>query len=344
MARAACGRWEPWVLGQYVVANFLITAAYLAIPLGLWLVRRRGGTTLPDGGLVRLFIAFILMCGIGHTIEATIVWHPWYRFATFWHTATAAISIATVFALATRYPILLQLRSPIELERANRRLDAANKDLEQFAYSASHDLQEPLRIVASMSTLLKNEKGDQLDADSRAWVDQLVTNATRMSRMVDDLLTFSRTGRDEVCDVVVDLGEVFDEAVELLSSPIAESGAEIEVEPLFSVRGNRGLLLVAAKNLLSNAIKYSPDGPVIRVYADGSSLSVSDRGIGIAAEHQDKIFDVFRRLHRDEYAGTGVGLSLVRRVAQHHGAEVGVESAPGEGSTFELRFPESAVV
>lgn len=341
MPRAACGRWEMWVLVQYVISNLAITAAYLAIPAGLALVARRGGTSLPDRLLVRLFVVFILLCGIGHTVETVIVWHPWYRFATAWHTMTAAVSIITVVVLARRLPMLLQLRSPVELEAANRRLDAANRDLEQFAYSASHDLQEPLRVIASFSQLLQLEKAGDLDDEGRLWLEKIQLSATRMSRMVDDLLTFSRTGRDDHVNDKVSLDDVFTEAVELLAAPIAEAGADIELEPLFEVRGNRGLLLLAAKNLLSNAIKYSPVDPRIRVFARSGAVCVSDNGIGIAAEHHTKIFDVFRRLHRDdEYAGTGVGLALVRRIAQVHEAEVTIESEPGEGATFAIQFPE----
>jgi signal transduction histidine kinase len=340
MPRAACGQWESWVLAEYVIANLLITAAYLAIPAGLALVSRRGGTTIPDRALVKLFVMFILLCGVGHTVETVIVWHPWYRFATFWHTATAVVSVLTVIVLARRLPMLLQLRSPIELEAANRRLDEANQDLEQFAYSASHDLQEPLRVLASFSDLLLSEKAELLDDDSRQWLDQIQLSATRMSRMVDDLLVFARTGRSDELHDQVSLDEVFAEAVELLAAPIEESNADIEVEPLFAVRGNRGLLLLAAKNLLSNAIKYSPRDARIRVFARSHSVCVRDNGIGIAGEYHEKIFDVFRRLHRDEYAGTGVGLALVRRIAQFHDAEVSVDSTPGDGATFAIRFPD----
>jgi signal transduction histidine kinase len=340
MPRAACGQWETWVLVLYVIANFAVTGSYVAIPAALYWIRRRGGTTLPDGGLLGLFIAFILACGLGHTVETVVVWHPWYRFATLWHVGTAMISVFTVVAIAGRLPFLMQLRSPVELAEANRRLDAANKDLEQFAYCASHDLQEPLRAITSYGNLLLEEKSESFDDESRAWVNRMVRSATHMSSMVDDLLTFSRAGRSTVRQEV-DLEVVFRDAVEMLAPSIEASKAKIEIGSLFRVEGDPTLLTLAAKNLLSNAIKYSPDGPRIEVFARDRGVFVRDHGIGIAPEHQHKIFDVFTRLHRnDQYQGTGIGLALVRRIVEHHGARTTVESAPGKGSTFGLVFEE----
>ncbi|WP_306054150.1 sensor histidine kinase [Natronococcus wangiae] len=227
-----------------------------------------------------------------------------------------------------------------ELERSNERLEESNERLEQFAYAASHDLQEPLRMVSSYLRLLENRYEGDLDAEGEEFLGFAVDGADRMREMIEGLLRYSRVeARGEPLEPV-DLRDVFEGAREDLRVQIEETDATLSVEDLPRVRGDANQLRQVFQNLLSNAIKYSGDEPPrVHVSAerrgDKRVISVRDEGIGIAPDEQERIFDVFDRLHsREEYDGTGIGLALCERILERYGGEIRVDSEPGEGSTF----------
>jgi signal transduction histidine kinase len=233
------------------------------------------------------------------------------------------------------------------LETQARDLQRSNAELEQFAYVASHDLQEPLRKVASFCQLLERRYAGQLDERADQYIAFAVDGAKRMQGLINDLLAFSRVGRAGTHDEEVALEEVVAEAQAALATALEESEAEVEVGPLPRVRGDRGLLALAFQNLIGNAVKFrSPDRPprvTVRAERAGAcwDIAVSDNGIGIDEAYADKIFVIFQRLHaKESYAGTGIGLAMVRKVAEHHGGSVRlVHGADGDGSTFVLRLP-----
>ncbi|WP_126661789.1 PAS domain-containing sensor histidine kinase [Haloterrigena salifodinae] len=226
------------------------------------------------------------------------------------------------------------------LEELVERLEESNERLEQFAYAASHDLQEPLRMVSSYLQLIENRYGDDLDADGREFLEFAVDGAERMKAMIEGLLEYSRvdTRGDPLEPVALDA--VLEEVLADLQFTIEEHDAEIRSEPLPRVDGDAGQLRQLFQNLLDNAIEYSGDEPPrIEITAerrgDRWTISVADEGIGLEAEDQERIFDVFQRLHsRDEHAGTGIGLALCERIVERHGGEIWVKSEPGEGATF----------
>ncbi|QLD90087.1 MEDS domain-containing protein [Natronomonas salina] len=234
-----------------------------------------------------------------------------------------------------------------ELDRKNREraLEESNERLEQFAYAASHDLQEPLRMVTSYLRLLEGRYGDELDEEAEEFIDFAVDGADRMREMIDGLLEYSRveTRGDPFEPVAVE--DVFDDVLADLQFQIEESGAEITVDDLPRVEGDASQLRQVIQNLLENAIRYSGDTPPrIRVDATRRGrewvVSVRDDGIGIDPEDQDRVFTVFDRLHsREEYEGTGIGLALCQRIVERHGGDIWVESEPGEGSTFSFTLP-----
>ncbi|SFG48043.1 PAS domain S-box-containing protein [Halopelagius inordinatus] len=229
-----------------------------------------------------------------------------------------------------------------------RKLEESNERLEQFAYAASHDLQEPLRMITSYLSLIERRYGDALGEDGAEFLEFAVDGAERMREMIDALLTYSRVETEGDPFEPVDLAAVLAETRDDLQMRIEETDAEITSEELPRVRGDASQLRQVFQNLLDNAIEYSGDGPPrvdITAEREGAywRVSVSDEGIGIDPEHTDRVFEVFQRLHtRDEHDGTGIGLSLCRRIVERHGGTVRVDSEPGEGATFSFTLPAAS--
>jgi signal transduction histidine kinase len=236
----------------------------------------------------------------------------------------------------------------LELQETVERLRTANERLEQFAYAASHDLQEPLRMVSSYLQLLEARYREDLDEDAREFIDFAVNGADRMRRMIESLLEYSRvTTRGELSESA-DTEAVLDAVLDDLRLRIEETGATITVDELPTVRGDAEQLGQVFRNLLSNALKYNRDGPPnVHVGAERTDgvwlFSVADEGVGIAPEYQERIFGVFETLHVDDEKSDpgagGIGLALCERIVNHHGGEIWVESAPGEGATFYFTIP-----
>jgi light-regulated signal transduction histidine kinase (bacteriophytochrome) len=247
----------------------------------------------------------------------------------------------------TRLSVELDERRRAEHGMAHYASDLAhsNAELEQFAYVASHDLQEPLRMVASFTQLLARRYQGKLDRNADEFIGFAVDGANRMQQLINDLLAYSRVGTRGKPPSPTDLTEVLKDAEANLQQAIGESGAVITHDPLPVVSGDPVQLTQLFQNLLANAIKFrSEESPRIHVSAQAREedwlLSVKDNGIGIAPEHQERIFAIFQRLHgRGEYPGTGIGLALCKKIVERHGGYIWVESAPGRGSTFYFNIP-----
>ncbi|AGB39312.1 PAS domain S-box protein [Natronococcus occultus] len=223
-------------------------------------------------------------------------------------------------------------------------LRAETRRLEQFAYAASHDLQEPLRMVSSYLQLIDQRYGDEFDADGREFLEFALEGAERMRNMIDGLLAYARVKTRGGPLGPVDLDAVLEGARSNLEMRIEESGADVEAESLPTVEGDEHQLRQVFQNLLENAIEYSDDTPRIRVSAERRGpewvVSVRDEGIGIEPEDREQIFEMFQRLHsRADHGGTGIGLALCERIVERHGGEIWVDSEPGEGSTFSFTLP-----
>ncbi|GAB3354661.1 hypothetical protein GCM10027452_22530 [Micromonospora halotolerans] len=232
------------------------------------------------------------------------------------------------------------------LEQQAAELRRSNEDLEQFAYVASHDLQEPLRKVASFCQMLHRRYADQLDDRARQYIGYAVDGATRMQSLINDLLAFSRIGRVYGEDREVDLAAVLAQAESNLSDRIAEAGAEIVADPLPVVHGDPTLLTMLWQNLLGNAVKFRhPDrAPRIRVAVTGDDagceFAVADNGIGIDPRYADKIFLIFQRLHaRGTYDGTGIGLAICKKIVEYHGGTLRLDDAYADGARFVFTLP-----
>ena len=234
-------------------------------------------------------------------------------------------------------------------------LRRSNAELEQFAYVASHDLQEPLRKVASFCQLLEKRYGDKLDERGTEYIGFAVDGAKRMQILINDLLTFSRVGRLNSTETEVALDGTLDGALSNLATALEESGASVErpADGLPVVKGDPTLLAMLWQNLIGNAVKFRREGVEPRIVIecaassgdDGQnwSFTLTDNGIGIAPEFAEKVFVIFQRLHgRDAYSGTGIGLALCKKIVEHHGGTIWIDTDYTEGTRFRFTLPVSA--
>jgi light-regulated signal transduction histidine kinase (bacteriophytochrome) len=233
-----------------------------------------------------------------------------------------------------------------QLDQLRLQLERSNAELEQFAYVASHDLQEPLRMVASYCQLLERRYRDAVGDEGREFISYAVDGATRMQALINDLLTYSRVGRQEQQLEETNTAELVDRVLINLSTATAESGTSVSVGELPVVLGDASQLNRLFQNLIGNAIKFRGErAPEIRVEArrddeDAWVFSIQDNGIGIDPKHADRVFAIFQRLHsRAEYAGTGIGLAVCKKIVERHGGRIWLESEPGAGTTFLFTLP-----
>jgi light-regulated signal transduction histidine kinase (bacteriophytochrome) len=226
-------------------------------------------------------------------------------------------------------------------------LEASNAELEQFAYIASHDLQEPLRMVTSFLSLLEKKYKNVLDDKGLQYINFAVDGSRRMRQIILDLLEYSRVGKEKTELQNLDLEKVVEEVILLQKKIINETHAVIRSHNLPTLLSYPAPFAQIIHNLVNNALKYRPQGikPEIDIYADELPsewiISVRDNGIGIEQQYFDKIFILFQRLHnKSEYTGTGIGLSIVKKIIENFGGKIWVESEVGKGSTFKFTIPK----
>lgn len=241
-----------------------------------------------------------------------------------------------------------------QIKNANARLmhqaeelEKSNLELQHFAYVVSHDLQTPLRSISGFVQLLQQQYGDKLDEQATEWIRRTVVGTQRMQTLIRDIMAYSRVETRVHRFIQISLDEVFDEVLDVLSDSIRESGAEVKRGSLPEVLADRPQMVQLLQNLIGNAIKYRGEATP-QIMVSGADLgvewqvTVKDNGIGIAPEHFQRIFDVFQRLHTQKaIPGTGIGLSICRRVVMRHGGKLWVESEPGKGSSFHFTIPKS---
>jgi signal transduction histidine kinase len=236
-------------------------------------------------------------------------------------------------------------RARVRLEQQALELRRSNAELEQFAYVASHDLQEPLRKIASFCQALKTRYGDQLDERGEQYIDFAVDGAKRMQVLINDLLAFSRVGRGGREPAPVALADVLADAETALGDALERSGGQVIAGRLPTVRGDRLQLASLFQNLIANALKFRGEqAPIVRISARRSGptweLSVTDNGIGVEGEYAERIFLIFQRLHsRDAYEGSGIGLALCRKIVEYHGGRMWLDSEFSYGARFLFTLP-----
>ncbi|WP_251343652.1 sensor histidine kinase [Haloplanus halophilus] len=232
-----------------------------------------------------------------------------------------------------------------ELERTVEQLERSNEQLQQFAYVASHDLQEPLRMVSSYVDLLASEYGDELDDEADEYIEFAVDGAQRMQAMIDDLLQYSRVHTQGEAFEETDTEAVLERVLRDLELLLSETDATVTYDDLPSVVADENQLGQLLQNLVSNAVEHADDGdpPTVHVggeeRADGVVLSIADDGPGIPPDQQEKVFELFEQSSRDD-DGTGIGLAICQRIVNRHEGDIWIESDEGEGTTFYVRFPD----
>ena len=242
--------------------------------------------------------------------------------------------------------IIVRKRGEANLQEANRSLAVSNAELEQFAYVASHDLQEPMRKIASCCQILQSDYADKLDDDGKEWVGFAVSSATRMRNLIRDLLAFSRVGKADIATETIDAKAICLNAIDNLQSLIDETDAKVVTGALPEIKANRTQLGQLFQNLIGNGLKYRSDPPPrIEIGCERKGelweFFVKDNGIGIEAQYADRIFAIFQRLHnKDEYTGTGIGLAICKKIVDQAGGRIWVESVLGQGTTFYFTWPQ----
>jgi light-regulated signal transduction histidine kinase (bacteriophytochrome) len=254
-------------------------------------------------------------------------------------TLEGPVTLGVVVDVSEREALLHQLEAQtVELRRSN-------DELSQFAYVASHDLQEPLRMVASFAELLDERSRAHLDEKGLKYLGYITEGARRMQQLVRDLLTYSRLGTQGRPLAPVDLSRVAARVIEDLTLLIRSTGAVVEVGPLPRVMGDEGQLAQVLQNLIGNALKFrGVDPPRVSIAAERADelwrVTVADNGIGMDMKYHDRVFEMFQRLHgRGQFEGSGIGLAIVRRIVQRHLGTVWFESTPGAGTRFFFTLP-----
>ncbi|KAF0224943.1 MAG: Signal transduction histidine [Rhodospirillaceae bacterium] len=237
-----------------------------------------------------------------------------------------------------------------ELAAKSHDLALSNAELQEYAYAASHDLQEPVRTIIGFAQLLERRYRGQMGSEADEFIDFIVEGAERMRRQINDLLSYARLGRGEPVQEDVNMDKVAAEAIQSLAAAITTSGAVIEVEPLPMVRGGRDALSRLLQNLMANGLKFTKPGEAPHIQLGARDCSdpgwaefiLRDHGIGIAADYHERIFRMFERLHpRGQYEGSGIGLAICRKVVEMHGGRIWVESKPDEGCAFHFLLPKA---
>lgn len=370
--RPDCGGWSQELIWLTVTADCLIWLAYMAIPFLLWQVIRKR-PDVPERALFLLFIVFIASCGVTHFLDMLTFYQPVYRVNGVVLAITALISWVTVLVMTPRLPRLLAMKSPevlqAEIDRRmpvekelravtatlerrvaerTRELERSNADLEEFAYVASHDLQEPLRKVTAFSEMLAEDLGEQLSESAREYLARMQGAASRMRTMIDDLLQLSRASKRAEQRANVKLNDLVAAVVQDLETSLIETGAQVEVGNLGTVHVAPVAVSQVFINLLGNAIKYRRKDVPLRIRISSREvetgmleLSVEDNGIGFEQVFAERIFKPFERLHsREEYPGTGIGLAVCRKIIERHGGRISAEGRPGHGATFRFTVPK----
>jgi signal transduction histidine kinase len=381
MPHGMCYEWNSTVICLHVLSDALIALAYYSIPFTLlYFVRKR--KDLEFDWIFVCFAIFIVACGTTHIMEIANIWYPTYWLSGLIKAMTALASVATAILLIRVMPQMLALPSPQQLRKSNealegeiaerkkaaakieslnqelllkgQRLENANKELESFSYSVSHDLRAPLRAMLGFANALREDFSEILPEEAKSFTYRIASAAERLDQLIKDLLAYSRITTVEQMSERVDLDRIVRDAI--LEYPDLQSqSSNITIEGrLPKVLGHAPALTQVVANLVGNGVKFVKPGelPRIVIRADTNTqervarIWFVDQGIGIARVDHERVFKIFEQLHSQSvYGGTGIGLAFVKKSVERMGGAVGVESEEGEGARFwiELRLAEETM-
>jgi len=345
-------------LSSSVILRYGLSVVAVAIALGLSLIVNAYG--FRDVGLPLFTLAIAIVtwyAGGGPSALAVVLSATSFNYLFVDPVYTFYISVNEIpyFLIFVAWALIIAIfaavrrRAERDLLLARDDLQAANKELESFAYSVSHDLRAPLRHTAGYAELLRRQASSVLDEKSHRFLDTIMESSKRMGVLIDDLLAFSRIGRAETNKTVVRLDQLVDEIVAELQQDVSDREITWKVAMLPACHGDRAMLRVALVNLIANAVKFTRTRKPaeIEIGCGGGMRSdveifVRDNGAGFDMQYQNKLFGVFQRLHlAEEFEGTGIGLATVQRIIQRHGGTVRAEGAVDRGATFYLSLPKA---
>jgi signal transduction histidine kinase len=339
-----CYMWTPGILWMHVIADLLIAMAYFAIPFVLIHIARRR-RDLPFTGMLWCFGIFIVCCGLTHLMNVWNVWNTDYWLEGLIKVITAAASVPTAIMLWRALPAILSVPSQRQLRDANESLARANRELEAFTASVSHDLRSPLTTIAGQAGLLELSLPHATE-DQRRRLTRIQGSVRQMGELIDALLVLSRISRHTLHREIIDVTALVESIVQDLRQKDPSRSVEVEIQPGISVHGDRRLISDLLVNLLANAWKFTSrtDNPRIEVghstHGSMATIFVRDNGAGFDMAHEQKLFKPFQRLHgASEFEGTGVGLATVARIIDRHGGRIWAEGKPGQGAVFYFTLP-----
>jgi signal transduction histidine kinase len=343
-----CYMWSPGVLWMNVVADILIAMAYFTIPFALWYIARRR-RDLSFDWLVVCFGVFVVACGLTYVMDVWNVWHAHYWLEGVVKLLTAAASVPTAILLWRFLPGILMLPSQRQLRDANESLARANRELEAFTASVSHDLRSPLTTIAGQAGLLELSLPDATDEQKRR-LTRIQGSVKQMSELIEALLVLSRISRQTLHREIVDVTALAESIVQDMRQKDPARNVEIVIQPNMAVHGDRRLVGDLFQNLIGNAWKFTSKTQQARIeigQSSGGSLAtlfIRDNGAGFDMAYEQKLFKPFQRLHgAADFDGSGVGLATVARIVDRHGGRIWAEGKPGQGAVFYFTLPTAPI-
>ena len=345
MPHGHCYLWTPGVLWLNVLPDVLIAAAYFAIPFVLMHIARRR-PDLPFNWLFVWFSIFIVSCGMTHVMDVWNVWNAEYWLEGLAKLITAAASVPTAIMLWRALPAILQLPSHQQLREANESLVRANRELEAFTASVSHDLRSPLSTIAGQAGMLQLTLGAAVTEDQNTRLDRIQTSVKKMADLIEALIGLSRISRQALHRELLDVSALAHEVVKDLHQAEPQRTVEIDIQPGMTALGDRRLISDMLVNLIGNAWKFTSKTPTARIEigqqapGDMATFFVRDNGAGFDMAYEDKLFQPFQRLHgTSEFEGSGIGLATVYRIIERHGGRIWANARPNEGAQFCFTLP-----
>jgi signal transduction histidine kinase len=343
-----CYMWTPGILWMHVISDILIAMAYFTIPFVLiYLARRR--PDLPFNWLFVAFGIFIVSCGLTHVMDVWNVWHTDYWLEGMVKVVCAAASVPTAILLWRHLPMILSVPSQRQLRDANESLARANRELEAFTASVSHDLRSPLTTIAGQAGLLELSLPNASE-EQRRRLTRIQSSVRQMSELIDALLALSRISRHTLHREIIDVSALAESIFQDLRQKDPSRNVEVDIQPGMIVHGDRRLINDLFVNLLANAWKFTSrtSSPRIEVgqsqHGSMATLFIRDNGAGFDMAHEQKLFKPFQRLHgAAEFEGTGVGLATVARIIDRHGGRIWAEAKPHEGAVFYFTMPTAPI-
>jgi len=343
-----CYLWSPGVLWMNVVADILIAMAYFTIPFALLYIARRR-RDLSFDWLVVCFGVFVVACGLTYVMDVWNVWHAHYWLQGIVKLLTAAASVPTAILLWRFLPGILMLPSQRQLRDANESLARANRELEAFTASVSHDLRSPLTTIAGQAGLLELSMPDATDEQKRR-LSRIQGSVKQMSELIEALLVLSRISRQTLHREIVDVTALAESIVQDMRQKEPARNVEVVIQPNMAVHGDRRLVGDLFQNLIGNAWKFTSKTAQARIeigQSSGGSLAtlyIRDNGAGFDMTYEQKLFKPFQRLHgAADFDGSGVGLATVARIVDRHGGRIWAEGKPNEGAVFYFTLPTAPI-